>query len=56
MLNPSRRRAVNPVLTPLDSELVEINEGCLSVPNIRGNVMEEYVDHPMVVPYLRGAP
>lgn len=30
---------VNPVLTPLDTELVEINEGCLSVPNLRGNVM-----------------
>lgn len=30
---------VNPVLTPLDDELVEINEGCLSVPNLRGNVM-----------------
>ena len=31
--------AVNPVITPLDDELVEINEGCLSVPNMRGNVM-----------------
>jgi peptide deformylase len=30
---------VNPVITPLDDELVEINEGCLSVPNMRGNVM-----------------
>ena len=29
---------VNPVLEPLDDELVEINEGCLSVPNLRGNV------------------
>jgi peptide deformylase len=29
---------VNPVITPLDDELVEINEGCLSVPNLRGNV------------------
>jgi peptide deformylase len=29
---------VNPVLTPLDDELVEINEGCLSVPDLRGNV------------------
>ena len=29
--------AVNPVLEPLDDELVEINEGCLSVP-LRGNV------------------
>jgi peptide deformylase len=30
---------VNPVLEPLDDELVEINEGCLSVPDLRGNVM-----------------
>ncbi len=30
--------AINPVLTPLDDEMVEINEGCLSVP-LRGNVM-----------------
>ncbi|MDH4279869.1 MAG: peptide deformylase [Acidimicrobiia bacterium] len=30
--------AINPVITPLDDELVEINEGCLSVP-LRGNVM-----------------
>ena len=30
---------VNPVIEPLDDELVEINEGCLSVPNMRGNVM-----------------
>lgn len=30
--------AINPVLEPLDDELVEINEGCLSVP-LRGNVM-----------------
>ena len=29
---------VNPVLEPLDSELVEINEGCLSVPDLRGDV------------------
>jgi peptide deformylase len=29
---------VNPELEPLDDELVEINEGCLSVPNLRGNV------------------
>jgi peptide deformylase len=27
---------VNPVLEPLDGELVEINEGCLSVPELRG--------------------
>lgn len=30
---------VNPVVEPLDDEMVEINEGCLSVPNMRGNVM-----------------
>ena len=30
---------VNPVIEMLDDELVEINEGCLSVPNLRGNVM-----------------
>jgi peptide deformylase len=30
---------VNPVVQMLDDELVDINEGCLSVPNMRGNVM-----------------
>ncbi len=30
---------VNPVIEMLDDELVEINEGCLSVPNLRGSVM-----------------
>lgn len=30
--------AVNPVIEPLDDEVVEINEGCLSVP-LRGNVL-----------------
>lgn len=29
---------VNPIITFLDDELVEINEGCLSVPNLRGTV------------------
>ncbi len=29
---------VNPRLEPIDDEMVEINEGCLSVPNLRGNV------------------
>lgn len=29
---------VNPVLTPVDDELFENNEGCLSVPNLRGMV------------------
>ncbi len=40
---------VNPVIEPLDDELVEINEGCLSVPNLRGNV-HRYVN--MRVRYL----
>ena len=30
---------VNPVIEAVDDDLVEINEGCLSVPNLRGNVM-----------------
>jgi peptide deformylase len=30
---------VNPVIEPVGEELVEINEGCLSVPDLRGNVM-----------------
>ena len=30
--------AINPVITPLNDEMVEINEGCLSVP-LRGDVM-----------------
>jgi peptide deformylase len=29
---------VNPVIEPLDDELAIINEGCLSVPNLRGEV------------------
>lgn len=29
---------VNPVLTPVDGEVFENNEGCLSVPNLRGTV------------------
>jgi peptide deformylase len=29
---------VNPVIEPLDDEVIEINEGCLSVPDLRGNV------------------
>ena len=29
---------VNPVIEPLDDELVEVNEGCLSVPDLRGSV------------------
>ncbi len=41
--------AINPSIEPLDDELVEINEGCLSVP-LRGNVKRnvniavQYVD------------
>lgn len=30
---------VNPVIEVLDDEQVEINEGCLSVPDLRGNVL-----------------
>ena len=30
---------VNPEIEFLDDEVVEINEGCLSVPNLRGSVM-----------------
>jgi peptide deformylase len=29
---------INPVIEPIDDETVEINEGCLSVPNLRGTV------------------
>jgi peptide deformylase len=29
---------VNPVIEPLDAEIAQINEGCLSVPNLRGEV------------------
>ena len=29
---------VNPVIEPVDAETVEINEGCLSVPDLRGTV------------------
>jgi peptide deformylase len=41
---------VNPVIEPLDDELVAINEGCLSVPDLRGeldrhvNVRVRYLD------------
>jgi peptide deformylase len=34
---------VNPVIEPLDTELVEINEGCLSVPDLRGS-LERHVN------------
>ena len=29
---------VNPLIEPLDDEIEQINEGCLSVPNLRGEV------------------
>jgi peptide deformylase len=29
---------VNPLIEPLDSEVAQINEGCLSVPDLRGEV------------------
>jgi peptide deformylase len=29
---------VNPLIEPLDEEIEQINEGCLSVPNLRGEV------------------
>jgi peptide deformylase len=29
---------VNPIIEPIDSETVRINEGCLSVPNLRGEL------------------
>jgi peptide deformylase len=32
---------VNPVIEPLDSETVEINEGCLSVPDLRGSLTRQ---------------
>jgi len=41
---------VNPVVEPLDEETVEINEGCLSVPGLRGlverrvNIRVTYLD------------
>ena len=41
---------VNPVIEPLDDELVAINEGCLSIPDLRGelerhvNVRVRYLD------------
>jgi peptide deformylase len=34
---------INPVIEPLDEEMVEINEGCLSVPGLRG-VIERHVN------------
>ncbi len=34
---------INPVVEPVDGEMVEINEGCLSVPGLRG-VVERHVN------------
>jgi peptide deformylase len=36
---------VNPELRPLDDEVVEINEGCLSIPNLRGEVPRHLAVH-----------
>ncbi len=44
---------VNPVIEPLDDELVEINEGCLSVPDLRGNVWR-HVNVRVTLPRPRG--
>ena len=44
---------VNPVIEPLDDELVEINEGCLSVPDLRGNVLAPR-QRPRQLPRPRG--
>ncbi len=30
---------INPVIEPLDRETVSINEGCLSIPNLRGELL-----------------
>ena len=32
---------INPTIEPLDDELIEINEGCLSVPNLRGSLQRQ---------------
>jgi peptide deformylase len=29
---------INPAIEPLDAEMIEINEGCLSVPDLRGSL------------------
>ena len=34
---------VNPMIEPIDDEMVEINEGCLSVPDLRG-IVERHVN------------
>ena len=43
---------VNPVIEPLDDEVVEINEGCLSVPDLRGEVTR-HVDVAAALPRPR---
>jgi peptide deformylase len=32
---------VNPTIEPLDDELFEVNEGCLSVPGLRGDLRRQ---------------
>ena len=44
---------VNPVIEPLDDETVEINEGCLSVPDLRGDARAPRRD-PRPLPRPRG--
>jgi peptide deformylase len=34
---------INPTLEPIGDEMVEINEGCLSVPDLRGN-LQRYLE------------
>jgi len=41
---------VNPIIEPLDDELVEINEGCLSVPNMRQRDALRQCSRPVVGP------
>ena len=43
---------VNPVIEPVDDEVVQINEGCLSVPNLRGEV-PRHVSDPGALPRPR---
>ena len=44
---------VNPVIEPLDDEVEQINEGCLSVPNLRGEV-PRHVNDPRALHGPRG--
>ena len=43
---------VNPVIEPVGDETLEINEGCLSVPDLRG-YLERHVEHPRPLPRPR---